>query len=421
MGEGVSLSHPRLGDPGANHWSLVSPVVSVPSSREHVSFCVNNLPGVLPTRLKRFSLTQIRNGKDGFLPSGLRAFSKFVRGAGAGKRVPQKVLFEFKHTAYEEVWLWTFRLMEQPVLPIACSGTVSSIGSTNLDLRSVGYGVKQSSIDVTGRPKKGSTSDLNVVAGSDDVDIAGSMKGGSVCARSGVASKNEDTGSDRRSSFPMGSAPTRSKSVRFDCGDRPISNSQDLGGYDTIEAVVADSGVSGIAINVDAIIDAAGAGVGFCQEGRCVRVGSRAIWLVWVRCIPIWVRFLPHLAHQIQWSKGIHGGFCPCSIWINPGHFGLDHIWNWLICWFGPLVDWMTSGLCLFSGIGSHLKVVTSMVLGSLINARMLCEGCRLSSSFGGPCLVGSWLNEGGTQCCDHLFCLGWDACILKPDYCCIF
>ena len=88
-----------------------------------------------------------------------------------------------------------------------------------LDLRSVGYGVKQSSIDVTGRPKKGSTSDLNVVASSDDVDIAGSMKGGSVCARSGVAGKNEETRSDRRSSFPVGSAPTRSKSVRLIVGD----------------------------------------------------------------------------------------------------------------------------------------------------------------------------------------------------------
>ena len=84
-------------------------------------------------------------------------------------------------------------------------------------------------------------------------------------------------------------------------------------------------------------------------------------------------------------------------------------------------MDWMASRLCLFSGIGSHSKVVTSMVLGSLINARMLCEGCRFSSSFGGPCLVGSWLIEGGTQCCDHLFRLGWDACILKPDYCCVF
>ena len=224
--QGVSLSHPRLGVPGANHRSLVSSVVSVPSSREHVSFCENSLPGGLTTRRKRFSLTQIRNGNDGFLPSGLRAFSKYVRDAGAGKRATRAVLFGFKHTTSEEMWVSAFRQIGQPVLPIsvnqAYSGTVSSFGSMNLDLRSVGYGVKQSSIDVNGRPKMGSTRDLIVVAGSDDADVAGSIKD-QVCASlghpgnvvTGVAGKIEDTRSDCRSSFPMGSAPTRSKSVRF--------------------------------------------------------------------------------------------------------------------------------------------------------------------------------------------------------------
>ena len=128
----------------------------------------------------------------------------------------------------------------------------------------------------------------------------------------GVAGKKVDPRSDSRSSYPVGSALTSSK-----------SSSLDLGGDDTIDAVVADSGVSGIAFNADAIIDAAGAGVGtFRQEGRCARVGSGAVCLVWVRCIPIGVRFLPHLALQVQWSKGIPGGFFPCSIWINLGHFG---------------------------------------------------------------------------------------------------
>ena len=44
--------------------------------------------------------------------------------------------------------------------------------------------------------------------------------------------------------------------------------------------------------------------------GRTLRSrGSGAECLVLVRCIPIGVRFLPHLAHQVQWSKSIPGGF----------------------------------------------------------------------------------------------------------------
>ena len=71
------------------------------------------------------------------------------------------------------------------------------------------------------------------------------------------------------------------------------------------------------------LADPAGAGVGtFRQEERCARVGSGAVCLVWVRCIPIGVRFLLHLALQVHWSKGILGGFCPSSIWIILGHFG---------------------------------------------------------------------------------------------------
>ena len=45
----------------------------------------------------------------------------------------------------------------------------------------------------------------------------------------------------------------------------------------------------------------------------------------------------------------------------------------------------MTSGLSLFSGIGSHPRVVTSLVLCSLINVRLLCAGSGLSGSLGGP------------------------------------
>ena len=34
---------------------------------------------------------------------------------------------------------------------------------------------------------------------------------------------------------------------------------------------------------------------------------------------------------------GIPGGFCPCSIWVNLGHFGYDPFWKWLVCWFSAL------------------------------------------------------------------------------------
>ena len=57
----------------------------------------------------------------------------------------------------------------------------------------------------------------------------------------GVAGKQVDPRSERRSSVPVGTAPTSSKSYRFDCGDRPISKSLDIGGDDTIDAVVTDS------------------------------------------------------------------------------------------------------------------------------------------------------------------------------------
>ena len=213
-----------------------------------------------------------------------------------------------------------------------------------------GFGEKPSLIAVTGRPKKGSTRDLITVAGSDDADVAGSIKG-TDCASladpcngvTGGAGKKIDTRSDRRSAYPVGSAPTRSKSDRFDSSERLISNSRDLGGDDTIDAVVADSGISDIACDAGAIIDAAGFGVGtFRQEGRCACMGSWAVCLVWVRCIPIGVRFLPQLAYQVQWSTGIHGGFFPCSIWINLVHYDYEPIRKWLMCWFGPLVDWIT-------------------------------------------------------------------------------
>ena len=62
-----------------------------------------------------------------------------------------------------------------------------------------------------------------------------------------------------------------------------------------------------------------------------------------------------------------------------------------MFCWFGPLVDWMKSGLNLFSGIGSLSRVVTSLELCSLVIARLLCVGCGLSGSLGGPWLI--WMH----------------------------
>ena len=71
MGEGVSLSLPRKGVPGANLLSSISSKISVPFTSEHVSFCESNLPGGLTTRgrpfLKRVSLPQKGNADDGFL------------------------------------------------------------------------------------------------------------------------------------------------------------------------------------------------------------------------------------------------------------------------------------------------------------------------------------------------------------------
>ena len=190
--------------------------------------------------------------------------------------------------------------------------------------------------------------------------------------------------------YLVGSAPARSKSDRFDSSVRLISNSRDIGGDD--DAVVDESGISDIVLVTGAIIDAACLGVGeFRQEGRWACVGSWAVRLVWVRCTPIGISFLPQLAYQVQWSKGIHDGLCPCSIWIILGHYDYDPIWKWLMCWFGPLVDWITSGLCLSSGIGSQPRVVTSMVLCSRINARMMYEGCRLSGYLGAPWLI--WMH----------------------------